>query len=175
MNYLKLTKMNHLKNNLSVVLLLPFILSGCYTEKKAQKDLEKANDKHPSVVAKFVLDKYPCTEEGDSTIIYDTVYRDIEVLCPPTSIINIHDTIYKDGKRYPPLIKTIVSVPVPQKTIIKWYEDSAKIKLYSIENNKLKSDLNNCGKKKESKSEWIKWLLICLGVSVILNLIQLRK
>jgi hypothetical protein len=150
-------------------------LFGCYTEKKALNDMEKANDKHPDVVAKFVLDKYPCTEKSDSTILYDTVYRDIEVLCPPQSTIDIHDTIYRDGKKLPPLIKTIVSVPVPQKTIIKWYEDSAKIKIYAVQNAKLIGELSDCGKKKENKSEWIKWLLICLGISVILNLIQLRK
>lgn len=161
--------------NKLIFAIIIFIISGCYTEKKALKDLEKANDEHPQVVAKFVINKYPCSEKKDSVILYDTIYKDIEVLCPPQNTINIHDTIYKNGKKYPPLVKTIVSVPIPQKTIVRWYEDSAKIKIYSVQNANLSNNLAECQKKKESNSEWIKWLLICLCISALLNIIQLRK
>jgi hypothetical protein len=164
---------------LSVLFLL--VITSCYTEKKAQKELNKANDKYPDVVAEFTRDKYPCTELKDSTVVYDTVYQEVEALCPPQQIIYTKDTLWKkkidtvyrkdDIYKKNPLVKTTVTVPVRQTTVTKWFEDSAKIKLLTSQINKCGEDLKQSERKKERNWDWIKWLLVALGISVIVNIL----
>lgn len=45
----------------SFVWFLAWFLSGCYTQKKAEKAIAKANYKYPVVVAKKTRELYPCT------------------------------------------------------------------------------------------------------------------
>ena len=162
-------------------LCLALVLQGCYTQKKALKDLNKANDLQPKVVADYVREHFPCTIK-DTILKIDTSYQYVTILCPSTDPLEIKgeesivDTIYID-KVVTKIntIKKVVAIPSKTITITKYYEDSAKLKSLYISISQAKEELNNCQQKKESKSEWIKWLIICLCLSVILNIIQLRK
>lgn len=156
------------------------LLQGCFSEQKALKDLNKANDKQPKVVADFVREHFPC-KNIDSTIKIDTAYSYISVPCPGVDPLTIYpsdkiDTIYLNKISYKTnIIKKVIAVPSKTITIVKYVEDSAKIKSLSITISQTQSQLNRYQQGKEKDSLWIKWLIICLCLSVLLNIIQLRK
>jgi len=160
-------------------LCIALVLQGCYTENKALKDLNKANEHKPKVVSDFVREHFPCSIT-DSIVKIDTAYSYVTIPCPgrdPLSLDeSISDTIYIDRITYKTnVIKKVVALPSKTVTIIKYVEDSAKIKSLSLTISQTQSELNNCKQKKEKDSNWIKWLVICLCLSAILNIIQLRK
>jgi hypothetical protein len=161
-------------------LFLALVLQGCYTQQKALKDLNKANDLQPKVVADYVREHFPCTIKDTITKV-DTAYQYITILCPGKDPLEINeepsvDTVYVDKYTIKTnTIKKVVAIPSKTITITKYYEDSAKLKSLYVSISQAKEELKNCQQKKESKSEWIKWLIICLCISAILNIIQLRK
>lgn len=153
--------------------LLILILSGCYTAKKAEQQVNKADSKYPEIVAKLARDKYPCTDilKPDTAVIWKdtTIYID----CPDTLTttdfgIVRYDTINNIITR---IVKVPVTLPVRIQTITKWYEDSAKLKLAAIEQTKLKNEntelattVKNQTKKIANKNKelWI-WRAIALA------------
>jgi hypothetical protein len=164
-------------------LVYPFIIIlffGCYTQKEASKDLNKAKSKYPELTAKFTRDNFPC-KTTDSSVVYDTVYRDVEVLCPPPTYVYTTDTLYKNKvdtikvKGNTQYVKTLVRVPVKQETITKWYEDSSKIFLIMKDLEKCKAEKDKYVKKNELKRSFILWLIIALLMSILFNIFLLRK
>jgi len=115
-----------------IILLL--LLTGCYTAKKAEQQVNKANDHYPGVVAKLARDKYPCTNllRPDTTILYrDTlVYIDCPDSIPATFEVVRRDTINNVVTK---TVRVPVNLPIRERIITKWYEDSAKLKLAAIE------------------------------------------
>jgi len=111
------------------------ILAGCTT---AEKLLNKAEQKDPAIVAKYARDKYPCTEllRPDTSIVYRDSLVLVEIECPeliePTTIVKI-DTVNNVITK---TIRVPVNMPIRTQTITKWYEDSAKLKLYDVALNK---------------------------------------
>lgn len=115
--------------------------TGCYTSKKAEQQVNKANDHYPGVVAKLARDKYPCTDllRPDTAILYrDTlVYIDCPDSIPATFEVIRRDTINNVVTK---TVRVPVNLPVRDRIITKWYEDSAKIKLAQIALNGLQKD-----------------------------------
>lgn len=120
--------------------LLILILSGCYTAKKAEQQVNKADSKYPEIVAKLARDKYPCTDilKPDTAVIWKdtTIYID----CPDSITTTDFGIVRYDTINNIRIIKVPVTLPVRIQTITKWFEDSAKLKLAAIEQTKLKNE-----------------------------------
>lgn len=149
-------------------LLILLILAGCSSAKEL---MDKAEKKDPAIVAKYARDKYPCTDllKPDTAIIYQdsVVYID----CPetPTNTFEVvrYDTVNNIITK---VVRVPVNMPVQVKTITKWYEDSAKVKLLTealnkanTANEKLQASCDKLAGKvaRKSKENWI-WRVIAL-------------
>ena len=163
----------------STLITLLLIISGCYTAKKADKAIDKAQRNYPEVVAKKARSLYPCTTTKQDTayIQHDTI---IEIPCPEVPIIvdtlllrdTFRDTLVLSNTNR---IKVPVRVQIPTRTITKYVEDSAKIYV-------LNSELNTCDDRvkrlelqlqqvTESRSKWRKWCLITWVVCALYLLV----
>lgn len=154
-------------------LFLLLLLVGCYSMKKATNQVRKANDNYPEMVAKFLQKEYPCIDKkSDTTFIYDTTYQSkIDTFIIENPILSV-DTIIKKDTIFRQSKERIVTIT---KTIIQKIEDSSKLTIaanqLSIANKKLDKFIG----KSEQKSEWIKWLLIILCISIIFNILLIKK
>jgi len=114
-------------------LLIILLFTGCYSAKKAQQQVDKADSHYPEIVAKLARDKYPCTDllKPDTTIIYEDSIILVEIECPdqPTEVIR-YDTVNNVITR---TVRVPVNMPVQIRTVTKWYEDSAKLKILNLE------------------------------------------
>lgn len=150
----------------------------CYTADKAQQQVNKADSKFPDIVAKLARDKYPCKDllKNDTAVIFKdtTIYID----CPDNSVTqtNPFEVVRTDtiNKVITKTVRVPVTLPVRTAYITKWYEDSAKIKLYvsalnkaNTENEKLKETVVKQDKKiaNKNKENWI-WRIIALALLV---------
>ena len=151
-------------------ILIILVFSGCYTAEKAARQVNKANYKHPEVVAKLARDIYPCTDllKDDTTIfLRDTL---IYIECPD----NITPDKTYEVVRYDTLNKTItkivrvpVNLPIITQVVTKWYEDSAKLKIASIQAIKLTADNESLQGKLSRRTKYLWWLLaLCIGLTV---------
>lgn len=151
-------------------LLIILLFTGCYTQKKATEQVEKANDKFPAVVAKLARDKYPCKDllKPDTTTIYQDSIILVEIECPdvPTEVIRV-DTVNNVITR---TVRVPVNMPVQVRTITKWYEDSAAVYLLTKDlesakfaNTKLTDENVSLSSKvaRKSKENWI-WRIIAI-------------
>ncbi len=151
-------------------LLIILLFTGCYTQKKATDQVNKANDKFPAIVAKLARDKYPCKDllKPDTTTIYQDSIILVEIECPdvPTEVIRV-DTVNNVITR---TVRVPVNMPVQVKYITKWYQDSAQMYLLTKDlehakfaNTKLADENNSLSKKvaRKSKENWI-WRIIAI-------------
>lgn len=165
--------------------LLPILLifTGCYTAKKAEQQVNKADSKFPEVVAKLARDKYPCTDllKPDTAILYKdtTVFIDCPDSIPATYEVVRTDTVNNTLVR---TVRVPVTVKLPGQTITRWFEDSAKLKLSAIEYNRVVKNNETLqakneklsGKLKHANTEnWI-WRLIATAL-IIWQLFKLYK
>lgn len=180
------------KTTLQLILigLLIMCFSSCYTEKKAQEQVNKANDKYPEVVAKLARDIYPCSEillPDTITAVHDTI---VYIECPedplgykPTTrqpndyLKGPMDTVHIRGA-----IRTVrvpVTLPVQVQYITKWYEDSAKLKLGALQVQKLQDQLNKAEQDLTSmtgKRNWFrKYFFIESGILLLLLLLAIWR
>jgi hypothetical protein len=75
-------------------LILAFILSSCFSERKAQRQFDRVADAFPEIPTEYCAEKYPVREvtiKGDSIVTFDTIYVGGEIEYKD-SIIN--DTVY---------------------------------------------------------------------------------
>ena len=159
-------------------LLIALLLCGCYTQKKATEQVNRANDKFPGVVAKLARDKYPCSEvlKPDTAVIWkDTV---VYVDCPDTSSnpfqVVRYDTVNKVVTLPGRTIKVPVTIPAKTVYIDRWFEDSAKLKLAAIERDKLVKENEKQKKTIQDKEKTIRKLTkSVIGLSIPLFLILL--
>lgn len=156
-------------------LFIILFLGSCYTPSKAKKDLNKANDKFPDIVAKFTRDQYPCIDKKiDTAYSIDTLYEYINVECPP--LFPTIDTFYKTNTLYKnKIVRQLVAVPQRTITITKSIEDSAKIKLMASDNKVCADKLIKAQNKIQKMWKWIKWLFIILIISILLNALLITK
>jgi hypothetical protein len=149
-------------------------LSSCapkYPVEKAIEQVNKANNKYPSPVADWLRGKYPCITRSADTVITSkdsVVYVD----CPDLPVI-VHepgstDTIIQTQTK---VIRVPVTLPVQVQTITKYIEDSAKIKVMTVEIGDLKNEGTKLQQKyddmKESRDWYKKWFFILLGIVVV--------
>lgn len=145
-------------------LLIILILAGCSSAKEL---MDKAEKKDPAIVAKYARDKYPCTDllKPDTAIIYQdsVVYID----CPENT--TMFETVRTDtvNNVITKIVRVPVNMPVQVKTITKWYEDSAKVKICAVHVASLQADTASLNKqvtkykgKVETRNKWLLWLII---------------
>jgi len=148
----------------STILTLLLIISGCYTAKKADKAIDKAQRNYPEVVANKARSLYPCTTTKQDTtyLTHDTI---IEIPCPEVPIIVdtllLRDTlVISNTKR----INVPVRVKIPTQTITKYVEDSAKIYVLNSELKTATAHITRLETKlqdtTESRNKWRKWCVI---------------
>lgn len=145
------------------------------------KKLDKLNKKHPELLANFCRDTFPCvTTKIDTLIKYDTNYTSIKFKdwdSIPT------DTIWLTHSRTQLIDKPVyIATRSEIKTIIKTIKDSASIRSCELEliscNNKCNDLLqqnNKLKNKVSAKNRWIMLLIIALLLSIMCNIIQLKK
>jgi hypothetical protein len=165
--------MKKMKMKMNKYLLLALCLGSCYTPNKANKELNKANNKYPQLVAKFTREKFPCiTKSADTLTTTDTLYQYVDVQCPDTT--SQTDTIYLD-KVKTKTIKKLVAIPQQTRIINHYIEDSAKIKVMAYENEQCDTKLKKEADKAETRLKWSMRLLIALIISMLLNIILFKK
>ena len=136
------------------------VAAGCYTPKKADKQLAKAINEYPEKVAKVCKDEFPCKAGKTDTL--EKVYYDlIEVECPDYPIPTtdtIRDTIQTQRTK-------IVKVQVPAKEIVitKYIIDSALVKVYQNQYEKVVKEADEWKYKVKSKMNWI-WALLAVVI-----------
>ena len=157
--------------------LMTMMILSCNPSKK----LDKINAKHPELLAKFCKDSFPCIiSKVDTIVSFDTVYSAIK--------INEYEEIPKDTiwliKNKTTLINrpVIIGTKYPVKTIVKVIKDSAELTSIRFDliacNNKCNDLLQQNSKlhsKVSTKNRWLMWLIIALLLSIIGNILQLKK
>ena len=161
---------SYLKTILTMLLMSSMI--GCYTPKKALKELNKALDKQPNAVAEFTRKEFPCIDLKNDTVT-KVEYEFLEVACPGvvTEPVKLDTVFVTKNKTYYVEKQKIIAIPSKTIYITKTIEDSAKIKVIAGQLANVMKDRDYYEKKQSRSSDWIKWLLIALGCSVILNIL----
>ena len=142
---------------------LCLLVIGCYSPKKALKQLNKAYNEHPEVVSKFADDKFPNPIAKIDTIVsFDTGY----IFVP--EYINQIDTIYDTITKSSFIVKKVDKIKVVTKnvTITKSIIDSAKVADLSYQLLKSKEKIESITK---VKNKSIIWLLVLLCISLFIN------
>lgn len=166
-------------------------IGGCYTQKKATEQTNKALDKYPAVVAKIARDAFPCvTLKADTLVsVKDSL---IYIDCPDTGgngsaedfagkdTIVLTKIVKLPGETKK--VKVPVMLPVKTITIEKKVEDSAKLFLLTKQleaETQLAIDNANAARKWEGRAErrmkWVWWLLIALLVSGYFNFRSVKR
>ncbi len=172
-----------------LTILLIAALTSCNASKLATKKVNKAYELDPGKVAEFCAEKFPViTIETDTVVVVE--YDFIEIECPPvqkpewilkkdsTGAISKHGVItYKKAiKRGIVRVDTMpekvkVKTPIVTKTITKYVKDSAMLVSLSSQLKDCQTESSSVSKKLDNKNDWIKWLIIALSLSVILNIL----
>lgn len=150
------------KSLLNKLLLLCVVIAGCYTQKTALKQLQKAQLKYPEVVSKFAGEQYPAVITSADTITrIDTGY----IMIP---VYNT-DTIHLTNIDKPKIVKIDkIKVITKSVTITQKIVDSAKVSDLLYQLSQCKADKERA---KDKSSNLIFWLLICLAFSLFINLL----
>jgi hypothetical protein len=175
------------KANIRFMKYLPilFLLFGCYTQKKATNQVNKAQLSYPNILAQKCKDLYPCklvSYKKDSTEYFEFM-KAIEDLNnfylssigAKSDTVTKLDTIlvYKNCPkaiiRYRELIKNIPAIHDTVKIV-----DEAELVVLSSQINSLKDEVNKVNAKR-IKTIWFSvWLLLALIISLIVNFIKHR-
>ena len=148
----------------TIPLLALLLLGGCYTAKKADKAIDKAQRNHPEVVAKKARSLYPCiTIKSDTTYLtQDTI---ISIQCPEIPII-VDTVTLTDTVKLTNRVTVPVRVQLPQRVVTKYIEDSAKIYVLNSElstySGKVQRLEQQLADTTESRNKWRKWFIITL-------------
>ena len=160
------------------------LLSGCYTAKKADQQVTKAQLYHPEVVAKKAALWYPC--KPLSTGIDSSEYK--EWLLQMEELNNFYASIIPDSVQIYQVVKDTIlveKIKQVQKEIIMLKSSPPVIKTitlidsagnYNKQQNidRLQKAYNDEDKKNGDLKEVLLWLVIALAVSVIINIIQAK-
>lgn len=155
-----------------LVILLITIFTGCQTAKQL---MDKAERKDPAIVATYARDKYPCTDllKPDTAVLYrdTTVYIDCPDTVPATFETVRVDTVNNVTVR---TVRVPVNLPIRERIITNWYEDSAKLKLAQIALNSLQADtarlqaritILQARSERRGKENWI-WRAIAIALII---------
>ena len=163
--------------NFSILMATSLLISSCYSLRDAERDLDKAKQYYPDVVAQRTRDWFPCNTGSDTSI--RTEYDFIEIACPGVDSVTKLDTIILTKTKNPRSIfiekQKIVGIPSETKYITKVVRDSAQI--YSLET-RVKGcaeELKHYMGKAERRGQINLWLIILLTISMLLNVLKIRK
>jgi hypothetical protein len=181
------------------IAILSIIFCSCYTERKSEHQLTKAQLTYPELVAKKTSQWYPCgwmvvkmdsMEKRRIEFMYDSLNREI-IRITDTIETTLHDTIHitnsqecKQRLEYlqsrlndanifiKSLQPKLQSVPIVYRDVL--VHDSALIF-------QMKSDLNSCNIEQKQYhlkyDTWMKtsiWLIVALAFSIIINIIRFK-
>jgi len=140
------------------------LLAGCYTQKKAVKQADKALREHPQVVGERFRKEFPCvTGRVDTVVEYESIMRDtiIEIIDTKIDTIENSDTVI--------LFKTIekkITLPGKTVTITKSIKDSAEVwqcqlllEESTLQKNALIEDIDKRDKQINKLKSWRRWLI----------------
>ena len=155
-----------------------FFLAGCYTQKKAERSLNKAQINYPELVAEKSSLWYPCSQfkgtsdstqyksfvkqidslnelKIDSIYFYDTLtkFDTIVKLKKCQDLVTKYRTIYKN---IPAIHDTIIMVSTADKYTIKYLENERE----------------ESHKRYDRSTKLNIWLLLALIVSILLHLFR---
>jgi hypothetical protein len=153
-------------------------LASCFTERKAENQIDKAQYKFPEVVAKKSAQYYPCGKqllridtceiiEYRETI--DSIDRIVERLRIDTfkDCKSVRLKLVKSNQVIKQLREIIKNRPPIVRTIL--VEDTAKLKFLYSEINKEKSKKEEYQVKYESMSKYTLWFAIALIISLLIH------
>lgn len=166
---------------------LSIFIVGCYSAKKATKDLNKAHDTYPEVVAKKTSEWYPCiplVTKTDSNQ-YKEWLRKFDSLnnlyfgaisqLPDTFNIEVHDTIKEkclDRKAITKFREVLIKMPAIHDTIYKL--DSSRNFLVAKGKDDCEKDRLSIMNKYLRYKDYLLWALFVMFVSIIFNIIQYK-
>jgi len=146
-------------------------LTSCSTAKQL---MDKAEKKDPAIVAAYARDKYPCTQllKTDTAVIFkdSTVWVD----CPDTASSSPYEEVRWDTVNdvRTRTIKVPVTIRTAGQVITRWFEDSAKLKLYRLQVEGLQKEITALTQSRDkyeakailrAKENWI-WRAIAAGL-----------
>lgn len=168
-----------------------FIFTACYSPKKAERDITKAQLSYPNIVAKKTSEWYPCgwaiikmdsTERRHVEFMFDSLNREIIKITDTIELaIKNTDTItlenkelvkqlqikLKSAKTFITILQDKINQPLPvvYKTIK--IEDSARLKLSQDQIFELNKNLEDYRIKYEQRMNWLLWLLISFVLTIL--------
>lgn len=153
------------------LLLLTILFSSCYSLQKAKKDLLKIESKHPQLIPKRCIEKYPVKEKivektkfikGETITKTDTLTIDCDEIVKDTIKENKVKIKYLNKFRTDTIYKKVI---VEKEVTAKIDLLNVKLNKEKIKNTKLEEQL-----KKEKKYKWYFFSLIALlGVGLFLK------
>lgn len=139
------------------------LLTGCYNEKKAQRQFIKSLA-YPKIAANYCESRYPCVDSvviGDSVIRFDTLYLPSGDTIWLDSNEPIKDTMIVTKYKVCPPVKIITKLVHVTDTIKQ--TDKAALKSCQLDNSSLISQLNKRTSEYDvTKKGRSKWRLLCL-------------
>jgi hypothetical protein len=142
-------------------------MSSCYTERTAQKQVDKAHHRYPDVPAKFCSDIYPPTDsvsvvkeylQGEDHVFTDTLME----------FHHLHDTLILT--KY--ITKTIKTTDTLRDTRYVQQENKALVALRDAELKTLNSQLLSIT---DSRNNWRRYALILSGILALYALFRIAK
>lgn len=167
---------------------LSVLIVGCYTAKKATRQLNKAHDAYPEVVAKKASEWYPCIPlevKSDSSQYkkwlksFDSIsslYFGAISRLPDTFEIEIHDTIKEkclDKKAITKYREVLMKMPAIHDTIYRL--DSSRNFIAVKEKNDCEKDRLSIMKRYLKYKDYLLWALFIMFLSLIFNVIQYKS
>jgi len=160
-----------------ILLLIAVTTWSCNPSEK----LDKLNKKHPELLANFCKDTFPCVTSKIDTVT-KIEYDFVELQCPGYEPGNI-DTIWLTHNKTKFVTgPTIVATEYKTNTITKVIKDSAAIRSCEFTVTELNNKLNEINEKNRklenkvtAKNRWIMWLIIAFLLTLMGNIIQLKK
>lgn len=134
-------------------------MSSCYTEHKAQKQVDKAHHRYPTVPAKFCSEQYP---PKDSVSVVKEYLQGEDVIITDTMIMlhQLRDTVVLT--KY--ITKTIRTTDTLRDIKYVQQENKAALTLKEAELRRLNTKLNSVT---DSRNNWRKWSLALGGVILL--------
>jgi len=159
--------MNYLK--ILMLICLSCGVYGCYSP---QKSIQKLERKAPEKLAEYCGKEFPVKE----TIKYDTAYEFLDLECPDV-LVKTDTIIGKDTIKLTKLVKggIVRTKTVQTITYTITVKDTASLRIAAIEVQKQKDNAYRLANKLTSARNWLLWLVVALAISMVLNVILIRR
>ena len=197
-NTIFLYECRHKNNAMRLILFMcAFLFIGCYSEQKAQNDIDKVKEKHPKVLVDYISKNYPCdtikgkidtTEKIRWIRVIDSTNKKIVIFRDTLKKV-VRDTIFQTNNRCEERVKELTASlsdadafieglqetlnrQVPVVTQYVTIKDTALIQSKNFEIQGLRVDYDKANSKRIDLLWWVIVLLILLGISIILHFIR---